>query len=62
MKGYLGYTDEVLVSTDFETFPISSNALRPYVFTLRTGMTMDGGVFVRVVDLIKHMAHANAKA
>lgn len=43
IKGYLVYTDEALVSTDFETFPTSRNALRPYVFTLRTGMTMDGG-------------------
>merc|ERR1719436_1614197 len=63
MKGYLGYTDEPLVSTDFETCPISST------FDAKAGIMLDEtfvkvvawydnewGYSCRVVDLIKHMA------
>merc|ERR1719444_694947 len=63
MKGYLGYTDEPLVSTDFETCPISCT------FDSKAGIMLDPtfvkvvcwydnewGYSCRVVDLIKHMA------
>merc|ERR1712157_150864 len=69
MKGYLGYTDEPLVSTDFETCPISCT------FDSKAGIMLDPtfvkvvcwydnewGYSCRVVDLIKHMAAADAKA
>jgi len=63
MKGFLGYTDESLVSTDFETCPISCT------FDSKAGIMLDPtfvkvvcwydnewGYSCRVVDLIKHMA------
>jgi len=63
MKGFLGYCDESLVSTDFETCPISST------FDAKAGIMLDStfvklvawydnewGYSCRVVDLIKHMA------
>jgi glyceraldehyde 3-phosphate dehydrogenase len=63
MKGFLGYCDEALVSTDFETCPISST------FDSKAGIMLDSsfvklvawydhewGYSCRVVDLIKHMA------
>merc|ERR1739848_509695 len=69
MKGYLGYTDEPLVSTDFETCPISCT------FDSKAGIMLDPtfvkvvcwydnewGYSCRVVDLIKHMAAEDAKA
>jgi len=69
MKGFLGYTDESLVSTDFETNPISCT------FDSKAGIMLDStfvkvvcwydnewGYSCRVVDLIKHMAAADAKA
>jgi glyceraldehyde 3-phosphate dehydrogenase len=69
MKGYLGYTDESLVSTDFETCPISCT------FDSKAGIMLDStfvkvvcwydnewGYSCRVVDLIKHMAAEDAKA
>jgi len=69
MKGFLGYTDEALVSTDFETNPISCT------FDSKAGIMLDPtfvkvvcwydnewGYSCRVVDLIKHMAKADAKA
>merc|ERR1712093_602912 len=65
MKGFLGYTDEALVSTDFETSPISCT------FDAKAGIMLDPtfvkcvmwydnewGYSCRVVDLIKHMAKA----
>merc|ERR1711963_870908 len=68
MKGYLGYTDEALVSTDFETSSISST------FDAKVGIMLDPtfvkvvcwydnewGYSCRVVDLIKHMAAEDAK-
>merc|ERR1719221_2022590 len=69
MKGYLGYTDEPLVSTDFETCPISCT------FDSKAGIMLDPtfvkvvcwydnewGYSCRVVDLIKHMAKADGTA
>merc|ERR1712194_910149 len=69
MKGFLGYTDEDLVSTDFETCPISCT------FDAKAGIMLDPtfvkvvlwydnewGYSSRVVDLIKHMAKEDAKA
>merc|ERR1712024_249025 len=69
MKGFLGYCDEPLVSTDFETCTISST------FDAKAGIMLDPtfvkvvcwydnewGYSCRVVDLIKHMAAADAKA
>merc|ERR1711976_925660 len=69
MKGFLGYTDEALVSTDFETCPISCT------FDAKAGIMLDPtfvkvvcwydnewGYSCRVVDLIKHMATEDAKA
>merc|ERR1712146_678417 len=69
MKGFLGYTDEALVSTDFETCPISCT------FDAKAGIMLDPtfvkvvcwydnewGYSCRVVDLIKHMAAEDAKA
>merc|ERR1719194_40156 len=63
MKGFLGYCDEALVSTDFETCPISST------FDAKAGIMLDStfvklvawydnewGYSCRVVDLIKYMA------
>jgi len=69
MKGILGYTEESLVSTDFETCPISCT------FDASAGIMLDS-TFVkvvcwydnewayscRVVDLVKHMATEDAKA
>merc|ERR1719492_325551 len=67
MKGYLGYTDESLVSTDFETCTISST------FDAKAGIMLDStfikcvawydnewGYSCRVVDLIKYMAKTDA--
>jgi glyceraldehyde 3-phosphate dehydrogenase len=63
MKGFLGYCDEALVSTDFETCPISCT------FDAKAGIMLDStfvkmvcwydnewGYSCRVVDLIKYMA------
>jgi len=69
MKGILGYTDEAVVSTDFETWPISST------FDAKAGIMLDNtfvklvtwydnewGYSNRVVDLIKHMAKRDGQA
>ncbi|CAK0869261.1 unnamed protein product, partial [Prorocentrum cordatum] len=63
MKGDLGYCDEALVSTDFETCPISSTfdskagiMLDPTVVKLVAWYDNEWGYACRVVDLIKHMA------
>merc|ERR1711988_565439 len=69
MKGFLGYTDEALVSTDFKTNPISCT------FDSKAGIMLDPtfvkvvcwydnewGYSCRVVDLIKHMAKKDAEA
>jgi glyceraldehyde 3-phosphate dehydrogenase len=69
MKGFLGYTDEALVSTDFETSPISSTfdakagiMLDPTFVKLVAWYDNEWGYSCRVVDLIKHMAKMDAKA
>merc|ERR1712151_198704 len=67
MKGILGYCDEALVSTDFETCTISST------FDAKAGIMLDGtfvklvawydnewGYSCRVVDLIKYMAKVDS--
>ena len=69
IKGHVGYTDVSLVSTDFETCPISCT------FDSKAGIMLDStfvkvvcwydnewGYSCRVVDLIKHMAAEDAKA
>merc|ERR1712066_344877 len=63
MKGFLGYCDEPLVSTDFETCPISSTfdskagiMLDPTFVKLVAWYDNEWGYSCRVVDLIKHMA------
>jgi glyceraldehyde 3-phosphate dehydrogenase len=69
MKGFLGYTDEALVSTDFETSTISSTfdakagiMLDPTFVKLVAWYDNEWGYSCRVVDLIKHMAKIDAKA
>merc|ERR1711978_514232 len=67
MKGFLGYCNEALVSTDFETCTISST------FDAKAGIMLDDtfvklvawydnewGYSCRVVDLIKHMANVDS--
>merc|ERR1712139_46265 len=63
MKGFLGYTDESLVSTDFETCPISCTfdskagiMLDPTFVKVVAWYDNEWGYSCRVVDLIKHMA------
>merc|ERR1712029_410105 len=63
MKGFLGYCDESLVSTDFETCPISSTfdakagiMLDPTFVKLVAWYHNEWGYSCRVLDLIKHMA------
>merc|ERR1711897_47316 len=58
-----GYCDEALVSTDFETCPISSTfdskagiMLDPTFVKLVAWYDNEWGYSCRVVDLIKHMA------
>jgi glyceraldehyde 3-phosphate dehydrogenase len=69
MKGFLGYTDEALVSTDFETSTISSTfdakagiMLDPTFVKLVAWYDNEWGYSCRVVDLIKHMAKIDATA
>jgi glyceraldehyde 3-phosphate dehydrogenase len=69
MKGFLGYCDEPLVSTDFETNPISCTfdskagiMLDPTFVKLVMWYDNEWGYSCRVVDLIKHMAAVDAKA
>merc|ERR1712194_986766 len=61
MKGFLGYCDEALVSTDFETCPISSTfdakagiMLDPTFVKLVAWYDNEWGYSCRVVDLIKY--------
>ncbi|CAK0848621.1 unnamed protein product, partial [Prorocentrum cordatum] len=63
MKGFLGYCDEALVSTDFETCPISSAfdskaaiMLDPTFVKLVAWYDNEWGYSCRVVDLIKSYA------
>jgi len=69
MKGVLGYTDEALVSTDFETCPISCTfdadagiMLDPTFVKVVLWYDNEWGYSNRVVDLIKYMAAQDAKA
>jgi len=69
MKGFLGYCDEDLVSTDFETCTTSSTfdskagiMLDPTFVKLVAWYDNEWGYSCRVVDLIKHMAKVDAKA
>merc|ERR1712018_436286 len=62
MKGFLGYCDEDLVSTDFETCSISSTfdskagiMIDPTFVKLVAWYDNEWGYSSRVVDLIKHM-------
>jgi glyceraldehyde 3-phosphate dehydrogenase len=66
MKGFLGYTDEALVSQDFVTCPISSVfdskagiMLNPKFVKLIAWYDNEWGYSNRVVDLMKLMAKAD---
>ena len=68
MKGFLGYTDEPLVSTDFESWPISSTfdaeagiSLNPTFVKLVAWYDNEWGYSCRVKDLMVHMAMIDAK-
>jgi len=68
MKGFLGYTDEPLVSTDFEGCLISSTfdagagiMLNPKFVKLIAWYDNEYGYSGRVVDLMKHVAGVDAK-
>jgi glyceraldehyde 3-phosphate dehydrogenase len=63
MKGFLGYCDEPLVSSDFESDPRSSIfdagagiMLNPNFFKLVAWYDNEWGYSCRVVDLMKHVA------
>ena len=67
MKGFLGYTDEALVSTDFESWPISSTfdaeagiSLNPNFVKLVAWYDNEWGYSCRVKDLMMHMAKVDA--
>jgi len=67
MKGFLGYTDEALVSTDFNTYPISSTfdagagiMLNPKFVKLVAWYDNEWGYSARVKDLMVHMAKVDA--
>merc|ERR1712028_334552 len=68
MKGFLGYTGEALVSTDFESWPISSTfdaeagiMLNPNFVKLVAWYDNEWGYSCRVKDLMVHMANVDAK-
>merc|ERR1712205_61748 len=67
MKGFLGYTDEALVSTDFESWPISSTfdaeagiSLNPNFVKLVAWYDNEWGYSCRVKDLMMHVAKVDA--
>jgi len=69
MKGFLGYCDEPLVSTDFESDSRSSIfdaeagiMLNPTFVKLVAWYDNEWGYSCRVVDLMKHVATIDAKA
>merc|ERR1719223_1538100 len=69
MKGFLGYTDEAVVSSDFESWPISSTfdaeagiSLNPNFVKLVAWYDNEWGYSCRVKDLMVHMANVDAKA
>jgi len=68
MKGFLGYCDEPLVSSDFESDPRSSIfdagagiMLNPHFVKLVAWYDNEWGYSCRVVDLMKHCAMIDAK-
>jgi len=68
MKGFLGYTDEALVSTDFESWPISSTfdaeagiSLNPNFVKLVAWYDNEWGYSCRVRDLMVHCAKVDAQ-
>jgi len=68
MKGFIGYCDEPLVSTDFESEPISSVfdagagiMLNPKYVKCVAWYDNEWGYSNRVVDLMVHMAKIDAK-
>jgi len=69
MKGFLGYSDEPLVSTDYEGCAISSTfdagagiMLSPKFVKLIAWYDNEWGYSSRVVDLMKHVAAFDAKS
>merc|ERR1719231_373643 len=67
MKCFIGYCDEDLVSTDFETYPISSTfdskagiMIDPTFVKLVAWYDNEWGYSCRVVDLLKHMAKVDS--
>ena len=69
MKGFLGYTDEPLVSTDFETEATSSTfdagagiMLNPNFVKCVAWYDNEWGYSTRVKDLMVHMAKVDAAA
>ena len=67
MKGFLGYTDEDFVSTDFETYPVSSTfdakagiSLNPNFVKLVAWYDNEWGYSCRVRDLMVHCAKVDA--
>merc|ERR1711997_394479 len=68
MKGFLGYSDEPLVSTDYEGEPISCTfdsgagiMLNPNFVKVVAWYDNEWGYSCRVVDLMKHCAAIDAK-
>ena len=68
MKGFLGYTDEAVVSTDFESWPISSTfdaeagiSLNPNFVTLVAWYDNEWGYSCRVRDLMVHCSKVDAQ-
>jgi glyceraldehyde 3-phosphate dehydrogenase len=68
MKGFLGYSDEPLVSTDYEGSPISCTVdagagimLNPKFVKMVAWYDNEWGYSCRVVDLMKHVAAVDAK-
>jgi glyceraldehyde 3-phosphate dehydrogenase len=68
MKGFLGYSDEPLVSTDYEGCYVSSTfdaeagiMLNPSFVKLIAWYDNEWGYSARVVDLMKHVAAVDAK-
>ena len=69
MKGFMGYTEEEVVSSDFTTCPLSSIydakasiQLNSRFFKLVSWYDNEWGYSCRVVDLMKFMAKADGLA
>ena len=68
MKGFLGYTDEDVVSTDFATYPVSSTfdakagiSLNPNFVKLVAWYDNEWGYSCRVRDLMVHCSKVDAQ-